>query len=126
MLGTPRSTGTPTVIVVDPSVMSPPPPVTVTVPSSIDAPPDVLSRNHDAVPPAAGFAGDGSAADNAAPAADHDPPTVIDTSSVPVAAVSAVAGRAPERISMTELLPSPEATAVAIELARELETVSAM
>ena len=44
IVGTPRSTLTPVVIVVDPSCMSPPPPVAVTVPSRTAVPPDCLSR----------------------------------------------------------------------------------
>lgn len=114
------------VIVVDPSCMSPPPPDAVTVPSRTAVPPDFLSRKWPAVPDAAGFAPAGSAAVSTPPVEVKLPEMVIEHSKVPDAAVSGVAGFAPDRISMIAPEPMSVASAAPMAWAEAAATVSAM
>src|SRR6478735_1487313 len=111
MAGAFRSTLTPVVTVVEPSVRSPPPPVAVTVPSRTAVPPDCFNRKWPAVPDAAGATAPGSAAVSTPSVEVHAPAMVMDARSVPDAAVSGVAGLAPERISMIEPVPMDVARA---------------
>ena len=90
------------------------------------APPLALRRKWAAVPDAAGFAAAGSAAAIALPVAVHAPAIVTEHNRVPLAAASAFAGFAPERISRTVLVPCAVAAAAASAFARVVEMVRAM